>query len=82
MAYACKFVEVTTGVGVESRGGTGLFCAASDAAIGVAVAGHFVWGGFDIFKVVLGAPVGDLVFLVLLLLDGLVVMGDLTVRGL
>ncbi len=46
MACASKFVEVTAGVGVESRGGTGLFCAVSDAKVGIAVAGHFCMGWF------------------------------------
>jgi len=41
MTCACKFVEATAGVGVESRGGTGLFTAFFDAVVGVAVAGLF-----------------------------------------
>jgi len=43
--------------------------------------GIFVWGGFDVFEIVLFAPVGDLVFLVLLLLGGLVLMGDFDCVG-
>jgi len=34
---------VTAGVGVESRGGTGLFTAFFDATVSVAVAGLFLW---------------------------------------
>ena len=50
-ACACKFLEATASVGVESRGGAGLFTAFFDATVSVAVAGLFLWGGFDIFEV-------------------------------
>jgi hypothetical protein len=53
-----------------------LFTAFFDATVSVAVAGLFLWGGFDVFEVALGAPVGDLVFSVILFLDVLVMMGD------
>jgi hypothetical protein len=36
---------------LNQGGGTGLFTAFFDATVSIAVAGLFLWGGFDIFEV-------------------------------